>query len=127
MLTVSPALLTIAEGYESSSNRVCFTVSLNQPRSRDVVFLLELSNASTATEGLDFVAFPDRITVISTAIDTDTTCVGIVINDDSRPEEEEFFTYYVRPLDGRDYVDGPDNVTVRIVDNDGRCIIDHSM
>ena len=120
MLTVNPPLLTIAEGFVSSSNRVCFTVSLNQPRNRNIVFQLVLSNTSNATVGEDFVGFPNSITIPSTSFDRDETCVGIFIVDDSLAEGDEVFTYFIRPLDERDYVDGPDNVTVRILDNDGR-------
>lgn len=119
-----PGPLTILEGDDGDTtvNRTCFAVTLNQPRSRDVVFVFTVSNMSTATPGVDF-EFPDNITISpGFSMEEYMECLDLVVLGDDIVEDDELIVLYVRALAEQDVVeseDGSSSLRATIVDNDG--------
>ena len=102
----------------------CFYVAVNQPRDREVVYDLYLSNMSTATYGVDFEVYPLNVTVpIEFGGSVYTSCVTVTILGDDLVEEDEFFRYRIDPLNPQDLVDGSNVLMVTIVDEDGKIFL----
>ena len=118
-------MLIIYEGDDGDreANHTCFTVSLNQPRTRDVVFTLEVSMMSTATPGVDFERPADNITITPEIQGEEyVTCVYIIVIGDDEVEDNELIVINVAPLSPLDRVesaDGSSSTRATIIDNDG--------
>lgn len=114
---------------DSDTNMTCFVVSLNQPRTRDVVFLFMVSNMSTATPGVDFELSDANITITSEFADEEYyTCVYLTVIGDDDVEDDELIVIDIVPLSSLDRVelaDGSNSIRATIVDNDGEFVINN--
>lgn len=119
-----PASLTIVEGDEGdrSTNHTCFTITLNQPRLRDVVFTITFNTMlSTASPGDDFYPLPENITITPDFNEEKYFLYLVVIGDDL-VEDDEDIVYDVMALaeqDSVESVDSSNSLRVTIMDDDG--------
>jgi hypothetical protein len=124
VLNVSVPPLTVSEGDdgENTTARVCFTATLNQPRSRNSVFELTVSSLSTATLGVDFVV-PLVVVPADFQGEVYMACVNITIIGDDEVEADEMVVFVVVALTQDNIVvsaDGSNFVEMTIIDNDGK-------
>ena len=122
VLTLRETDLIIYEGDDgdSDTNITCFIVSLNRPRTRDVVYTLEVSNTSTATPGVDFELSATNITITPEIQGEEyMTCVYITIYGDNIAEDDELLVINVVPMSPQDRVDDTNSIRVTFIDNDG--------
>ena len=115
-------MLIIYEGDDgdTAANHTCFTVTLNQPRTRDVVFALTVSNTSTATPGVDFELSDANITITPEIVEEEyMACVYLTIIGDNDVEDDELIVIEVTALADQDRVYGSNYIRAMIIDNDG--------
>lgn len=125
-LIVQFASITIKEadnGSESNGSFI-FSAKFNQPRSRDSVFELVLSDSTTATQVVDYVVDTQNITLPADLEGDEFESVFyVIIFGDDIYEQNEQIVFYIRPLSDKDSVEfpsGADSLDVTIVDNDGQ-------
>ena len=115
--------IVIGNATESGVVRACFSSEVDIPLIRDAVFLLSLSNSSTAIIEQDFVPESSLIAVPTNFSGFFEMCLNITIIDDSIVEAEEIIAYDLLPLSELDTVLFPGNLSsieFIIIDKDGK-------
>jgi hypothetical protein len=123
VLSVPAGPLTIHEGDEEIVNQACFTVFLNRPRFRDSVFIITVSNMSTATPGSDFEPLQNITVPADLPGEVFEECVNITVIGDTIVEDDELIVFALTALSPLDMVtssDGSNTLRATIVDNDGK-------
>jgi hypothetical protein len=126
VLSVPAGPLTIYEGDEENTvNQTCFTAFLNRPRFRDSIFIITVSNMSTATPGSDFKPLQNIPVPADFPGEVLEECVNITVIGDTIVEEDELILFAVTALSPLDMVtssDGSNTLRATIVDNDGKSV-----
>ena len=115
--------VTVANTTEHDVVTACFTSDVTIPLIRDALFLLTLSNSTTATVHQDFDSAPSFITVPTNFSGFFEVCINISIMDDSTVEDDEIIEYDVLPLSELDVVEFTGNfssILFTIIDKDGK-------
>jgi hypothetical protein len=125
VLTVPTGPLVVYEGDEGEStlNQTCFNATLNQPRSRDSIFVITVSSMSTATSAVDFEPLGNITVPTNYSGDVYEECVNITVIGDAIVEDDEFIIFNITALSPLDIVtssDGSNTLQVTIIDNDGK-------
>ena len=100
----------------------CFVANVNQPRRREAVFELILSNATTADNSTDFNITMRYVRVPMGFNGSFRECLYLLVLDDLLVEYDEVVVLEVRAVSDRDMVqfpEGSESLVFNIFDNDG--------